>query len=202
MQRPGFWTLDFIAEDALRAPRFRTTEEQPVKQNEPAALASPSPESKIQNRARGFTILEIIISVIILSILTAAAVPMVRNSVKRQREIELRIALRQLRQAIDRYIDYASTHQNEIPIELKTPPPYCPKDLKVLEGFERANTATPSKVRFIRKIPTDPLTDSDDWGKRSYKDDPTATSWGGEDVFDVHSKSDGTALNGTKYKDW
>src|SRR6185503_6663315 len=97
------------------------------KQNEPAALASPSPESKIQNRARGFTILEIIISVIILSILTAAAVPMVRNSVKRQREIELRIALRQLRQAIDRYIDYASTHQNEIPIELKTPPPYCPK---------------------------------------------------------------------------
>lgn len=193
MQRSGFWILDF---------RLRTTEEQTVTPSEPNGFSSLSPTTKIQNRARGFTILEIIISVIILSVLTAAAVPMVRNSVKRQREIDLRVALRQLRQAIDRYVEYAATHQNEIPIELKTPPPYCPKDLKVLEGFERANTATPSKVRFIRKIPTDPMTDSDDWGKRSYKDDPTASSWGGEDVFDVHSNSDGTALNGTKYKDW
>jgi general secretion pathway protein G len=178
-------------------------EEQSAADNQPnAAPACSHAKSKIQNRARGFTILEIIISIIVLSVLTAAAVPMVRNSVKRQRELDLRQSLRQLRQAIDRYIEYAATHQNEIPIELKTPPPYCPKDLKILEGFERANTATPSKVRFIRKIPIDPMTDSDDWGKRSYKDDPTASSWGGEDVFDVHSKSDGTALNGTKYKDW
>ncbi len=166
-------------------------------------LSIQNPKSKIQNQS-GFTLLEIIIVIMVLSVLTAAAIPMVRNSVKREREIELRLALRQLRQAIDKYREYTERFPNAIPIELKTPTGY-PKDLKVLEeGFIPANVVGTSgtRVKFIRRIPIDPMTGDDDWGLRSYKDDIDATSWGGEDVFDVYSKSTGTALNGTKYKDW
>jgi len=162
---------------------------------------------KIQNSS-GFTLLEIIIVITILSILTAAVVPMVRNSVQRQREEDLRLALRQIRQAIDRYRDFYASNNGQIPIEFKTTETAisnCPTNLKVLsEGFLRANVVGTSgaKVRFLRSLPKDPMTGNDDWGLRSYKDDPTSTSWGGGDVFDVYSKSDGTALNGTKYKDW
>lgn len=162
------------------------------------------PNSKFQNR-RGFTLLEIIIVITILSILTAAAIPMVRNSVKRQREEDLRVALRQLRQAIDRYKEFHDrTNGGAIPLEWKTQSGY-PKELQLLvDGFIPANVVGTSaaKVRFLRRLPEDPMTGNTEWGMRSYKDDADATSWGGEDVFDVHSKSDGTALNGTKYKDW
>jgi general secretion pathway protein G len=168
-----------------------------------------NPESKIQHRSRGFTLLEIIIVVAILSILTAAAVPMVRNTVRREREADLRYALRQIRQAVDRYKEYSERFPNAIPIELKTQSGY-PKELEILEkGFTPANTVGTSGnvVRFLRKIPVDPMTDNDgsglnDWGIRSSKDRPDSTSWGGEDVFDVYSKSNGTAMNGTRYKDW
>jgi len=157
------------------------------------------------NRQRGFTLLEVIIAVMILSILTAAAVPMVRNSVKRERESDLRLALRQIRDALDKYKQYYDASNGAlIPIELRTPTGY-PKDLKVLvEGFIPANVVGTSgaKVRFLRRIPIDPITGKDDWGLRSYKDKPDSTSWGGEDVFDVYSKSDSRALNGTLYKDW
>ena len=163
-----------------------------------------NPQSAIRN-PRGFTLLEIIIVITILSVLTAAAIPMVRNSVKRQREEDLRVALRQLRQAIDRYKDYNDrTQGGAIPLEWKTQSGY-PKELKILvDGFIPANVVGTSgaKVRFLRRLPEDPITGNADWGMRSYKDDPGSTSWGGEDVFDVFSKSDGTALNGTKYKDW
>ena len=158
-----------------------------------------------RQRLKGFTLLEIIIVITVLSILTAAAVPMVRNSVKRQREEDLRLALRQLRQAIDRYKEYNDrTNGSAIPLEWKTQSGY-PKELKLLvDGFIPANVVGTSgaKVRFLRRMPEDPMTGNSDWGMRSYKDDATSTSWGGEDVFDVFSKSDGTALNGTKYKDW
>ena len=159
-------------------------------------------QSKIGN---GFTLLEIIIVITVLSVLTAAAIPMVRNTVKRERESELRVSLRQLRQALDRYkLFFDQSNGAAIPIEWKTQSGY-PKELKLLvEGFVPANVVGTSenRVRFLRRLPIDPMTGNTDWGMRSYKDKPDSTSWGGEDVFDVYSKSDGQALNGTKYKDW
>jgi general secretion pathway protein G len=161
-------------------------------------------ESRIHSRS-GFTLLELIIVITILSVLTAAAVPMVRNSVRREREMDLRLALRTLRQALDRYKKYHDdSNGTAIPLEWKTPTGY-PKELKLLvEGFIPANTVglSGNRVRFLRRLPIDPITGSADWGQRSYKDAPDSTSWGEEDVFDIYSKSDGTALNGTKYRDW
>ncbi|HVG19117.1 MAG TPA: type II secretion system protein [Blastocatellia bacterium] len=157
----------------------------------------------ILNPKSGFTLLEIIIVITILSVLTAAAVPMVRTSVKRQREEDLRVALRDIRQAIDRYKAFGEQFPNAIPIKWRTPSGY-PKELKLLsEGFEPANVVTGSKKRFLRKLPDDPMTGKPDWGVRSYTDDFDSTSTNGEDVFDVYSKSDGVPLNGIgKYKDW
>jgi len=153
----------------------------------------------------GFTLLEIIIVITILSVLTAAAIPMVRNTVKREREAELRLALRQIRLAIDKYKLYNDqTNGAAIPIEWKTPSGY-PKELKLLvEGFTPANVVgtSDSRVRFLRRLPIDPMTGTAEWGLRSYKDKPDSSSWGGDDVFDVYSKSNGEALNGTKYRDW
>ena len=161
--------------------------------------------SNIQNRPNGFTLLEIIIVIVILSVLTGAAIPMVRNTVRRERESDLRLALRQIRQAIDRYkLYHDQSNGTAIPIEWKTQSGY-PKELKLLvEGFTPANVVGTSdaRVRFLRRLPIDPMTGSSDWGLRSYKDKPDSTSWGGDDVFDVYSKSDAVALNGTKYKDW
>ena len=186
MQRSGFWISGFRIGD-------------------PADHPIQNAKSKNQKRESGFTLLEIIIVIIILSILTAAAIPMVRNTVRRERESELRLALRQLRQAIDRYKLYNDqSNGTAIPIEWKTPSGY-PKELKLLvDGFTPANVVGTSdaRVRFLRRLPIDPMTGSTEWGMRSYKDKPDATSWGGEDVFDVYSKSNAEALNGTKYKDW
>ena len=152
----------------------------------------------------GFTLLEVVIVVTILSILTAAAIPLVRNTVRRERESDLRLAIRQLRQAIDAYKRFADSNMNAIPIEWRTQTGY-PKELKLLvEGFIPANVVGTSsaKVRFLRRMPVDPMTGKAEWGQRAYKDAPDATSWGGEDVYDVFSKSDERALNGTLYKDW
>lgn len=164
-----------------------------------------TPGSARRTAQDGFTILELIIVIMILSILTTAAVPMVRNSVKRERESELRLALRQIRKAIDDYKRfYDMSGGAAIPIELRTPTGY-PKELKTLvEGFTPANVVGTSqnRVRFLRKIPVDPITGNADWGMRSYKDKPDSTDWGGDDVYDVFSKSDGKALNGTEYKNW
>ena len=156
-------------------------------------------------RQNGFTILELIIVIMILSVLTTAAVPMVRNSVKRERESELRLALRQLRKAIDDYKRFNDMSGGAaIPIELRTPSGY-PKELKTLvEGFTPANVVGTSqnRIRFLRKIPVDPMTGDSEWGMRSYKDKPDSTEWGGDDIYDVYSKSNDKALNGTLYKNW
>lgn len=164
---------------------------------------TPNSELRTPNEF-GFTLLEIIIVITILSVLTAASIPLVRNSVKRERETELRLALRQLRQAIDAYKRFADLNPNAIPIEWKTESRY-PKELNLLvEGFTPANVVGTSgnKIKFLRRLPIDPMTGNTEWGLRSYKDEPDSTSWGGEDIFDVYSLSGGTALNGTKYKDW
>ena len=165
-----------------------------------------NPQSETRNRNSGFTLLEIIIVIAILSVLTAATIPLVRNTVKRDRESELRLALRDLRQAIDRYKLYHDrSNGTAIPIELKTQSGY-PKDLNVLvDGFIPANVVGTSgnKVRFLRRLPIDPMTGDKEWGVRAYKDDADSdSSSGGEDVWDVFTKSDMKALNGTNYRDW
>lgn len=145
---------------------------------------------------RGVTLLEMIIVISIILILMGAAVPVVRVSVKREKETDLRRALWEMRSAIDRYKDAADKNAFQIKLGTEGYPP----DLDTLvNGVEIAGG---KKLRFLRRIPVDPMTGNTDWGLRSMQDDPQSDSWGGQNVFDVYTKSDGTALNGTKYKDW
>lgn len=138
----------------------------------------------------------------IILILASAVVPLARVSFQRQREAELRDDLRELRTAIDRYKDAADRGLIGA-TELKADANGYPPNLQVLvDGVPAANSAADLKLKFLRRIPIDPMTHSTDWGLRSYQDDPDATSWGGQNVFDVYTKSDGTALDGTKYRDW
>ncbi len=144
------------------------------------------------------TLLELIIATSILLILASAALPINRMAIKRQKEFDLREALREMRSAIDRYKDAAD--KNLIQVELGTEG--YPKTLDVLvDGVELA-TAKERHVRFLRRIPVDPMTGRADWGMRSVQDDPKSGSWGGQNVFDVYSRSTGTALDGSRYADW
>ena len=143
----------------------------------------------------GFTLIELIVATAILVVLTGLAVPMARISIKRERERELRRDLWELRDAIDRYKDAADRGGFQIKVGSEGYPP----DLDTLvNGVDVAG----KKLRFLRKIPTDPMTGNTDWGLRSMQDDPTSDSWDGQNVFDVFTKSQGTGLDGTKYKDW
>ena len=147
-------------------------------------------------RERGVTLMEMIIVISILLILMGAAVPVVRVSVKREKETELRRDLWEMRSAIDRYHDAANKNLFQIKLGTEGYPP----DLDTLvNGVEIAGG---KKLRFLRRIPVDPMTGNTDWGERSMQDDPQSDSWGGQNVFDVYTKSDGTGLDGTKYKDW
>jgi len=150
-------------------------------------------------RARGFTLIELIITVFIVSILVGVAVPLARNSIQRQKEVELREALREMRTAIDKYKDASDRGF----IQMKLDTEGYPEKLDVLvEGVDMVGTVG-KKLRLLRRIPRDPMTNSTEWGLRSIQDDPkNSSSWGGQDVFDVYTKSQGTALDGTKYKDW
>ena len=146
----------------------------------------------------GMTLLELIIATSILLILASAALPVSRMAIKRQKEFDLREALREMRYAIDRYKDAAD--KNLIQVELGTEG--YPKTLDILvDGVELA-TAKERRVRFLRRIPVDPMTGRTDWGMRSVQDDPKSGSWGGQNVFDVYSRSSGTALDGSRYADW
>jgi len=143
----------------------------------------------------GFTLIELIVATAILVILTGLAVPMARISIKRERERELRRDLWELRDAIDRYKDAADRGGFQIKVGSEGYPP----DLDTLvNGVDVGG----KKLRFLRKIPTDPMTGNTEWGLRSMQDDPTSDSWGGQNVFDVFTKSQGTGIDGTPYKDW
>ena len=150
----------------------------------------------------GFTFLELVIVTAILMILASTIMPMAQVTAQRQREVELRRSLREIRTAIDKFKD--AVDQGQIPTtELEPGNEGYPPDLETLvNGVSAANDATGRKLKFLRKIPIDPMTRSTEWGLRSYQDRPDATSWGGQNVFDVYTKSTGSALDGTKYRDW
>ena len=151
---------------------------------------------------RGYTFVELIVVTTIVLILASAVQPLVRVTITRQKESELRRTLREVRTAIDKYKD-AADMQMIPPTELKFGAEGYPPTLETLvEGVSVANDATGRKLKFLRRVPTDPITGSDEWGMRSYQDKPDATRWGGQNVYDVYSLSEGTALDGTKYRDW
>jgi general secretion pathway protein G len=158
--------------------------------------------STIRQTDRGYTFVELLVVVTILLILASAVLPLAQVTSQRQREAELRRSLREMRTAIDKFKDGVDTGQ--IPTtELRPGSEGYPSDLETLvEGVTAANDATGRKLKYLRRIPIDPMTNGTDWGLRSYQDKPDSTSWGGQNVFDVFSKSSGTALDGTKYADW
>jgi len=170
---------------------------------------------KLKKNQKGFTLIEMIVTFSILAILAAVAIPLAKTAVKREKEIELRRNLRTIREAIDAYKKLSD--ENRIEFEDKTEG--YPPDLETLvKGVEVSGGAQPGEiqrgrrqrtenedtkiVKFLRRIPKDPMTNSYDWGLRSYQDDPDSENWGGENVYDVYTKSPGTALDGTKYKEW
>ena len=150
----------------------------------------------------GYTLVELLIVVTLLMILASAVLPLAQVTSQRQREAELRRNLREIRTAIDKFKDSVDT--GLIPTtELRPDNEGYPPDLdKLVDGVAIANDATGRKLKFLRRIPIDPMTNDTEWGLRSYQDKPDSTSWGGQNVFDVYSKSGGTALDGTKYRDW
>ena len=151
---------------------------------------------------RGFTFIELLVVSALLLVLASAAMPLAKVTMQRQREAELRRALREMRTAIDRYKDAVDTGQIGS-TDIRAGSEGYPPDLDTLvEGVSAAGDASGRKLKFLRRIPIDPMTNSTDWGKRSYQDRPDATSWGGQNVFDVYTKAEGTALDGTKYRDW
>ncbi|HEU4938356.1 MAG TPA: type II secretion system protein [Vicinamibacterales bacterium] len=152
--------------------------------------------------AKGFTFIELLVVTTILLILATAAMPLARVTVQRQREIELHRALREIRLAIDKYKD--SVDNGLIgSVDVKVGSEGYPPDLETLvEGVSVANDASGRKLKFLRRIPQDPMTKSTEWGMRAYGDKPDSTSWGGGNVYDVYTKAEGTALDGTKYRDW
>lgn len=144
---------------------------------------------------RGFTLIELIVAITIIAVLVGAAVPIMRVRVRREREVVLRRDLWEMRDAIDRYKAAADKGA----FRTKAGSENYPPDLQTLVDGVDVNG---KKLRFLRRIPQDPMTSGTDWGERSVQDEPTSDTWGGQDVFDVYSKSNGTALDGTQYKDW
>jgi len=144
---------------------------------------------------RGFTLIELIVATTILLILTGMAVPTLKFAYKREQERQLREALWTMRDAIDRYKDAADRNAFKTKLGSNNYPP----DLDTLVKGEDVNG---KKLRFLRRIPIDPMTGKAEWGMRSDQDDATSDSWGEQNLFDVYTKSTDTALDGTKYKDW
>jgi general secretion pathway protein G len=153
-------------------------------------------------RSAGFTFVEILVVATILMILASAIMPLARVTARRSREAELRHTLREMRTAIDKFKDAADLGMIGS-LDLKVGSENYPADLQMLvDGVTAANDATGRKLKFLRRIPIDPMTRGTEWGLRSYQDKPDATRWGGQNVFDVYTTFDGTALDGSKYRDW
>jgi general secretion pathway protein G len=144
---------------------------------------------------RGFTLIELIVATAIVVVLATMAVPLARLTIQRGKERMLRIDLWEMRDAIDRYKDTADRGGFQIKVDSFGYPPD-------LETLVKGVDVQGKKIRFLRKIPIDPMTGNTEWGMRSMQDDPDSDSWGGQAVFDVYTKSQGTGMDGTKYKDW
>jgi len=154
-------------------------------------------------RKKGFTLVEMLVTLTIVSILALAILPLAKTAVKREKEIILKRNLRMMRVAIDSYKKLADEKAFEFDEDTEGYPP----DLETLvEGIEAKVKVDDQEVtkgiKFMRRIPKDPMTNSYDWGLRSYQDDPDSDIWGGENIYDVFTKSPGTALDGTNYKEW
>lgn len=150
----------------------------------------------------GYTFIELVVATAVLMILASAALPIAKVSMRRQKEVELRRSLRDMRTAIDDFKRWADAGRIST-FGLSITGDNYPPSLEVLvEGVSYANDPSDRKKKFLRRIPADPITGQTDWGLRSYTDRPDATTWGGESVFDVYSKAPGTGLDGTRYRDW
>ena len=156
----------------------------------------------LRSSSAGYSFIELIVGTAVMMILASAALPVARVSIRRQREADLRYTLRQMRASIDQFKDLAE--QGRIATtELQLGSENYPRSLEQLvDGVTFAGDATGRKKKFLRRIPIDPITGRAEWGQRAYSDLPDATSWGGTSVYDVYSKAEGRALDGTKYRDW
>jgi general secretion pathway protein G len=148
---------------------------------------------------RGFTLIELIVAFTILMLLSTMAIPLARYKIRREREHQLQEALREIRAAIDKYKDAADLGQLG---QQKLGSDNYPETLDVLVEGVKMSGQVDKKVKFLRRIPKDPLTNSKDWGKRSTQDDPKSNAWGGQNVFDVYTKSTEKARDGTPYSEW
>jgi len=148
---------------------------------------------------RGLTLVELIVAFTILAMLTAMSVPLARYKVRRDKERELRYALREIRKAIDDYKDASLANKIEVKIGTEG---YPEKLDPLVEGVKLLQSADGKKIKFLRRIPKDPMTGTYDWGLRSMQDDPDSHSWGGQNIFDVYTKSTERARDGTAYSTW
>jgi|SRR5665213_931284 len=149
---------------------------------------------------RGMTLIELIVAFTILMVLTSMAVPVARTNVRRLKERQLREAEAEIRQAIDKYKDLADS--GKLGIQKQDTYGY-PETLDALvDGVKGSGKAADTKLKFLRRIPIDPMTGKREWGLRSMQDDPKSTGWGGQNVFDIYTKSDDKAADGTAYSDW
>lgn len=159
---------------------------------------------KLENlkNVRGVTIMELICVITIMLILAAVAMPVTQTLIKKQKEMELRKALREIRSAIDDFHDIAETFPGvRMQLDADNEDLYPPELEILVEGIDMG-LAVEKKVKFLRRIPVDPVTNSTEWGLRSSRDEADSDFWGGENVFDVYTMSEATALDGSKYKDW